>query len=211
MRVFSSVAEGGGDGRSCLAKTQHRAPIVGRDAKVPVLEELSRTRAVRSASTGSTATSTTVQDASTRCATARRSAYGISKIARYTRLKSGAKTTQLRATPTRTSPIPATQMNCTVCSAPALPIDDACVFCPRALVERDEPHELLDYLVEAHTDRAGQARAPEPGPITELWIDVDGAASAPGSRTSRWRWRPPGRAGCVGRPAADQAERRGCR
>ena len=39
-------------------------------------------------------------------------------------------------------------MNCAVCSAPALPIDDACVFCHAPLVERDEPVELLDYLAE---------------------------------------------------------------
>ena len=65
-------------------------------------------------------------------------------------------------------------MNCTVCSAPALSIDDACVFCHAPLVERDEPHELLDYLVEripiAHAKRGALNR----GPITELSIDVDG-------------------------------------
>ena len=65
-------------------------------------------------------------------------------------------------------------MNCPVCSAPALPIDDACVFCHAPLVDRDEPGELLDYLVEripiAHAKRGHLNR----GPITELSIDVDG-------------------------------------
>ncbi len=65
-------------------------------------------------------------------------------------------------------------MNCPVCSAPALPIDDACVFCHAPLVERDEPDQLLDYLVEripiAHAKRGHLNR----GPITELSIDVDG-------------------------------------
>lgn len=65
-------------------------------------------------------------------------------------------------------------MNCAVCSAPALPIDDACVFCHAPLVERDEPDELLDYLVEripiAHVKRGHLNR----GPITEVSIDVDG-------------------------------------
>jgi hypothetical protein len=65
-------------------------------------------------------------------------------------------------------------MNCTVCSAPALPIDDACVFCHAPLVEHDAPDELLDYLVEripiAHARRGHLNR----GPITELSIDVDG-------------------------------------
>ena len=65
-------------------------------------------------------------------------------------------------------------MNCPVCSAPALPIDDACVFCHAPLVERDEPSELLDYLVEripiAHARRGHLNR----GPITEVLIDIDG-------------------------------------
>lgn len=65
-------------------------------------------------------------------------------------------------------------MNCPVCSAPALPIDDACVFCHAPLVERDEPSELLDYLVEripiAHVKRGHLNR----GAITEVTFDVDG-------------------------------------
>lgn len=65
-------------------------------------------------------------------------------------------------------------MNCPVCSAPALPIDDACVFCHAPLTERDEPAELLDYLAEripiAHAKRGHLNR----GPITEVAIDVGG-------------------------------------
>jgi hypothetical protein len=65
-------------------------------------------------------------------------------------------------------------MNCAICSAPALPIEDACVFCHAPLTERDEPSELLDYLVEripiAHAKRGHLNR----GPITEVSIDVDG-------------------------------------
>jgi len=65
-------------------------------------------------------------------------------------------------------------MNCPVCSAPALPIDDACVFCHAPLVEQDEPSELLDYLVEripiAQVKRGHLNR----GPITEVAIDLDG-------------------------------------
>jgi len=55
-----------------------------------------------------------------------------------------------------------------------LPIDEACVFCHAPLVERDEPLELLDYLVErlpiAHAKRGHLNR----GPITEVLIDIDG-------------------------------------
>ena len=65
-------------------------------------------------------------------------------------------------------------MNCPVCSAPALPIDDACVFCHAPLADRDEASELLEYLVErlpiAHAKRGHLNR----GPVTELSIDVDG-------------------------------------
>jgi hypothetical protein len=55
-----------------------------------------------------------------------------------------------------------------------LPIDDACVFCHAPLVDRDEPHQLLDYLVEripiAQVKRGHLNR----GPITELSIDLNG-------------------------------------
>jgi hypothetical protein len=65
-------------------------------------------------------------------------------------------------------------LNCAVCSAPALPIDDACVFCHAPLVERDDPLELLDYLAEripaAHVKRGHLNR----GPISEFAIDVEG-------------------------------------
>ena len=48
------------------------------------------------------------------------------------------------------------------------------MFCHAPLVERDEPLELLDYLVErlpiAHAKRGHLNR----GPITELLIDIDG-------------------------------------
>lgn len=65
-------------------------------------------------------------------------------------------------------------MNCAVCSAPALPIDDACVFCHAPLVERDDPVELLDYLAE-HIPAAQAKRGHlNRGPITELSIDVNG-------------------------------------
>ena len=65
-------------------------------------------------------------------------------------------------------------MNCTVCSAPALAIDDACVFCHAPLVETDSPDELLDYLAEripiAHARRGHMNR----GPITEVSFDLEG-------------------------------------
>lgn len=48
------------------------------------------------------------------------------------------------------------------------------MFCHAPLVERDEPLELLDYLVErlpiAHAKRGHLNR----GPITEVLIDIDG-------------------------------------
>lgn len=65
-------------------------------------------------------------------------------------------------------------MNCAVCSAPALPIDDACVFCHAPLTERDHPIELLDYLVERLPIAQAKRGHLNRGPITELLIDVDG-------------------------------------
>ena len=65
-------------------------------------------------------------------------------------------------------------MNCAVCSAPALPIEDTCVFCHAPLVDHDEPVELLDYLAQ-HLPVAQAKRGHlNRGPITELSIDVNG-------------------------------------
>ena len=65
-------------------------------------------------------------------------------------------------------------MNCAVCSAPALPIDDACVFCHAPLAARDEPAELLDYLAERIPIAQARRGHLNRGPITEVAIDVDG-------------------------------------
>ena len=64
-------------------------------------------------------------------------------------------------------------MNCPVCFAPALPIDDACVFCHAPLVDRDGNalHEVVEERIPiAHVKRGHLNR----GPITEVSIDVDG-------------------------------------
>jgi len=55
-----------------------------------------------------------------------------------------------------------------------LPIDDACVFCHAPLVERDQPDELLDYLVERIPIAQARRGHLNRGQITELLIDVDG-------------------------------------
>jgi hypothetical protein len=39
-------------------------------------------------------------------------------------------------------------LNCTVCQAPALPLDGACVFCHSPIEVDEDPDELLDYLAE---------------------------------------------------------------
>jgi hypothetical protein len=65
-------------------------------------------------------------------------------------------------------------MNCTVCSAPALPIDDACVFCHAPLVERDSPDELLDYLVERLPIAQAKRNHHNRGSVTELSISLGG-------------------------------------
>ncbi|HEY0831819.1 MAG TPA: hypothetical protein VGE99_11805 [Candidatus Dormibacteraeota bacterium] len=55
-----------------------------------------------------------------------------------------------------------------------MPIDDACVFCHAPLVDRDEPDELLDYLVERIPIASVRRGHLNRGPITEVSIDVDG-------------------------------------
>ncbi len=61
-----------------------------------------------------------------------------------------------------------------MCSAPALPLEGACVFCHAPIVGEDESGQLLDYLVEripvAKVKRGHLNR----GPITELVLDIAG-------------------------------------
>ena len=65
-------------------------------------------------------------------------------------------------------------MNCAVCSAPALPLDGACVFCHAPIDGDEDTTELLDYLVE-HIPIAKVKRGHlNRGPITELVLDVEG-------------------------------------
>ena len=65
-------------------------------------------------------------------------------------------------------------MNCAVCSAPALSLEGACVFCHAPISAEDDTTELLDYLVEripvAKVKRGHLNR----GPITELVLDIAG-------------------------------------
>ena len=61
-----------------------------------------------------------------------------------------------------------------MCSAPALPLEGACVFCHAPISGEDESGQLLDYLVEripvAKVKRGHLNR----GPITELVLDIAG-------------------------------------
>jgi hypothetical protein len=65
-------------------------------------------------------------------------------------------------------------VNCAVCSAPALSLEGACVFCHAPISAEDDTTELLDYLVEripvAKVKRGHLNR----GPITELVLDIAG-------------------------------------
>ncbi len=72
-------------------------------------------------------------------------------------------------------------LSCSICAAPALPLDGVCVFCHAPLDKEDEPTELLDYLVErlprARVKRGHLNR----GPISEVIVEVEG-------RSFRARW-----------------------
>jgi hypothetical protein len=65
-------------------------------------------------------------------------------------------------------------LSCTVCQAPALPLDGTCVFCHAPIYEQADPDELLDYLAEripiAKVKRVHKNR----GAITEVAIEVGG-------------------------------------
>jgi hypothetical protein len=64
-------------------------------------------------------------------------------------------------------------LNCTICQAPALPLDGACVFCHAPIGDEEDPDELLDYLAEKiPIAKVKRSR----GRITELSVDFRGRA-----------------------------------
>ena len=72
-------------------------------------------------------------------------------------------------------------LSCTVCAAPALPLDGICVFCHAPLDNQDEPIDLLDYLVERIPSAKVKRGHLNRGPITEVVVEV-------GGRAFRARW-----------------------
>ncbi len=65
-------------------------------------------------------------------------------------------------------------LNCPVCSAPALPIDGACVFCHAPMAGSEDVSELLDYLGERIPTARAKRGHMNRGPITEVTVDVEG-------------------------------------
>ncbi|HET9782377.1 MAG TPA: hypothetical protein VFR33_11435 [Candidatus Dormibacteraeota bacterium] len=71
-----------------------------------------------------------------------------------------------------------------------MPIDDACVFCHAPLVDRDEPHELLDYLAERIPIAQAKRGHLNRGPITEVSIEFDGRSFVARVRNEALELRP---------------------
>ncbi|HEY4888828.1 MAG TPA: hypothetical protein VIJ58_09685 [Candidatus Dormibacteraeota bacterium] len=65
-------------------------------------------------------------------------------------------------------------MSCSVCAAPALPLDGACVFCHAPISGDEDTTELLDYLVERIPAAKVKRGHLNRGPITELMLDIAG-------------------------------------
>jgi hypothetical protein len=62
-------------------------------------------------------------------------------------------------------------LNCTICQAPALPLDGACVFCHSPIGAEEDAGELLDYLAEKiPIAKVKRTR----GRITDLTVDARG-------------------------------------
>jgi hypothetical protein len=62
-------------------------------------------------------------------------------------------------------------LNCTICQAPALPLDGACVFCHSPIEVDEDPDELLDYLAEKIPIAKVKRNH---GRITELTVEARG-------------------------------------
>jgi len=69
-------------------------------------------------------------------------------------------------------------LSCTVCAAPALPLDGICVFCHAPLDNQDEPIDLLDYLVERIPSAKVKRGHLNRGPISEVVVEVGGFTGA---------------------------------
>jgi hypothetical protein len=65
-------------------------------------------------------------------------------------------------------------LNCSVCLAPALPLEGACVFCHAPITGEDDSAELLAYLVERIPAAKVKRGHLNRGPITELVLDIAG-------------------------------------
>jgi hypothetical protein len=65
-------------------------------------------------------------------------------------------------------------LSCSVCGAPTLPLDGACVFCHSPLTGEEDPGELLDYLMERIPTAKVKRGHLNRGPITELVFDLGG-------------------------------------
>jgi hypothetical protein len=65
-------------------------------------------------------------------------------------------------------------LRCSVCSAPALALDGACVFCHAPISGEEDTTELLDYLVERIPSAKAKRGHLNRGPITELVLDIAG-------------------------------------
>jgi hypothetical protein len=62
-------------------------------------------------------------------------------------------------------------LSCTVCQAPAVPLDGTCVFCHAPIGGDDDPDELLDYLAEKIPSAKVKRNR---GHVTELVVDIRG-------------------------------------
>ena len=65
-------------------------------------------------------------------------------------------------------------MHCSICSAPALPLDGTCVFCHSPLSGAENTGELLEYLVDRIPDAKVKRGHLNRGPITELVFEIAG-------------------------------------
>jgi hypothetical protein len=65
-------------------------------------------------------------------------------------------------------------LSCTVCSAPALPLEGACVFCHAPMTDPQDTRELLDYLAEKIPIAKARRGHLNRGPITEVVIEASG-------------------------------------
>ena len=82
-------------------------------------------------------------------------------------------------------------MSCLICSAPALPLEGACVFCRSPLAGEQQPAGLLDYLAARLPESRSRRGLLRRGKVREFRVEAAGTLFRARLRGDRIQLEPP--------------------